>query len=111
MVNSIRTPKQGTNTTSRRIAMAVDDEAWQKFRLSLKGIPTSKKLSELNDYWVMGFAFTGHDYCDNQQDVYERCSWCIRVHNYLTALARGGQIAPSNNYIQDMRDGKLVIRK
>jgi hypothetical protein len=85
--NSIRTPKQGMSATSRRIAEAVDNEEWQKFRVSMKGIPTSDKLDKLREY---------HDGLNDNEDTSdeETVHAAIRVDNYLKALARGGQIAP-----------------
>jgi len=77
MTNSYRNPKPGTNATSRRIAKAVDDEEWQKFRVSLKGQSTTTKLRRLKRYYEDGIG---------EADVE------IRVDNYLKALARGGQI-------------------
>ena len=51
MANSIRTPRQGTSETSRRIAQAVDDEEWQEFRVSMKGKSTTDKLRMLKAYY------------------------------------------------------------
>jgi hypothetical protein len=93
MANSIRTPKPGT---PKHIAEAVDDEEWQKFRLSLKGISTKEKLDKLVDYYHTE---------TNQQTV------DIRVDNYLKALARGGQIAVTSNYLEALLAHKLVVRK
>lgn len=91
MANSIRTPKKGLSANSRRIAEAVDDEDWQRFRLSLKGKGTESKVHELHNYftsvrhlhWV-----TGHV---GEVDVTE-CDMCVRVDNYIKALCRGGQL-------------------
>jgi hypothetical protein len=84
---------------------AVHDAEWQKFRLSLKGIPTKEKLHRLLDY-------------DNETqalkdtiEVFKYRHRLIRVDNYLKALARGGQIGVSNHYMSDLREGKLTIRK
>jgi hypothetical protein len=84
--NSTRTPRQGTNAHSRRIAQAVDNEDWQKFRVALKGSSTRFKLSELEAYWDL----SEHDTFDKRH--HEDCDPCIRVDNYLKALARGGQL-------------------
>lgn len=104
-MNSIRTPKQGTNATSRRIAEAVDDEEWQKFRVSLKGNSTENKLRKLLDYYTDNMSNQGAVGVPTIEDIR------IRVDNYLKALARGGQIAPTIDYLTDMVNGKLVIRK
>jgi hypothetical protein len=101
MANSIRTPKQGTNATSRRIAQAVDNEEWQKFRLSLKGKSTPQKLAMLDKY-----------YDENRNAVEQHPNDVfIRVDNYLKALARGGQIAPSDRYVDELILGTLTVRK
>ena len=77
-MNTIRTPRQGTNETSRRIARAVDNEEWQKFRISLKGKSTREKMYRLFMYH--------HD--TNDEDIN------IRVDNYIKALCRGGLLYP-----------------
>jgi hypothetical protein len=59
------------------ILRAVKDEAWQRFRLLLKGQPTFVKLERLESYRL---AFK--DDPDTQ----------IRVDNYINALKRGGQL-------------------
>lgn len=106
MPNSIRTPKQGNNATSRRIAEAVDNEAWQRFRLSLKGRSTADKLEMLRDY---------SDHWNDRVDVSDRQidDVNIRVENYLKALARGGQIEPvrDGSYQIALLEDKIVIRK
>jgi hypothetical protein len=95
MSNSIRTPRQGKSATSRRIAEAVDDEEWQKFRLSLKGLDTESKLNSLREYYEDMQKHLDPDRWDMEdwpmlgimlEDVR------IRVDNYLKALARGGQL-------------------
>lgn len=92
MSNSIRTPKLGLSATSRRIAEAVDDEAWQEFRLSMKGKSTAEKINMLRKYWnanVHGHVIKRND----ARDVYQYdCDICIRVDNYIKALCRGGQL-------------------
>lgn len=87
MTNSIRTPRQGKSATSQRIARAVDDEEWQKFRLSLKGTTTKYKIAQLEQYWQ-----TNHEW--NVPGVHNGndCDVCIRVDNYVKALCRGGQL-------------------
>lgn len=91
MTNSIRNPRQGRSASSRRIAEAVDNEEWQKFRLSLKGLSTRSKLGRLRQYFdekVASDCLTGKD---NYDDV------CIRVDNYIKALCRGGQLWPGTS--------------
>lgn len=90
MANSIRTPKLGTNATSRRIAKAVDDEEWQEIRLSMKGIPTESKLRMLE--WYYGYG--DHQYITKECDD---CDVCIRIDNYIKALCRGGQLYPGES--------------
>lgn len=85
MTNSIRTPLQGTNANSRRIAQAVDDEEWQQVRLSMKGISTNEKLMTLR--WYYGYG--------DHQSIWKECTdcdVCIRIDNYIKALCRGGQL-------------------
>lgn len=66
----------------------VRDAAWQKCRLSMKGVTTSEKLAILHAWWDRhhGKAFTsaGTDICE------------IQVSNYLGALRRGGQLDDEN---------------
>ncbi len=105
MSNSIRTPKPGRTAQSKRIAQAVDDEDWQKFRVSLKGLPTQTKLDRLKKYWFADGAQVHAAY--QARD----CDCCIRVDNYLKALARGGQIKPSDDYITDLVLDHLIVLK
>lgn len=60
------------------ILTAVDDENWQMFRKSLKGISTENKLDLLNarylERWINGGS---HE---------EK----VRIDNYINALKRGG---------------------
>lgn len=96
MANSIRTPKLGVTAMSRRIAQAVDDEAWQKVRLSLKGKSTARKLEMLREYHTALFhtcnEVVGSTCCDIKD-----CDICIRVDNYIKALCRGGQLLPKES--------------
>lgn len=103
MPNSIRTPKPGT---PKHIAEAVDNEEWQKFRVSLKGTSTRYKLVELRAYLN-----TGGTLATNVDEVAEYALRRVRVDNYLKALARGGQIEPSTAYIADLNANCLVIRR
>lgn len=93
MSNTIRTPKEGITEGSRRIAQAVDDEAWQRFRVSMKGQSTLKKLNMLRRYYY------SHDggassFGMTLSEKIEQANVRIRVDNYLKALCRGGQLHP-----------------
>jgi hypothetical protein len=81
-------------TYAQRVREAVDDEEWQEFRRSLKGMDTASKLNNLRDWYndrphthvtqefPGGTATHGRD----------TCKPCIQLDNYLKALARGGQL-------------------
>jgi hypothetical protein len=86
--------------TKAEIAEAVNDEEWQKFRLSLKGTSTETKLRKLREYLDANTA-------ERDENV------ILRVDNYLKALARGGQIAPviEGDYLYRLTQERLVIRK
>ena|ERR1700750_107783 len=103
MANSIRTPSVGKSSASRAVAAAVDDEDWQKFRVTLKGTSTEYKLRMLREYLEDENLNMGDDTA-----VVE-----LRVDNYLKALARGGQIAPINRtrYLQHLQNDTLIVRK
>lgn len=90
MANSIRTPKQGTNASSRRIAQAVDNQEWQEVRLSMKGESTERKLQILHWYYGYGEHQSITRECDD-------CDVCIRIDNYIKALCRGGQLYPGES--------------
>jgi tRNA uridine 5-carbamoylmethylation protein Kti12 len=92
MANSIRTPRQGVTASSRRIAEAVDDENWQKVRLSMKGISTAEKLDVLEKYYDENI--DAHKYADVSiaAEEREREDIKIRIDNYIKALCRGGQL-------------------
>jgi hypothetical protein len=70
--------------TQKRIAEAVDNEIWQEFRKSLKGLSTQDKLRKLEHY------------LDTEHRVleYDRL---IQVDNYTKALCRGGQLFPGES--------------
>jgi len=87
MSNSIRTPREGVTVNSKRIAQAVDNEEWQKFRVSMKGKSTREKLDMLREYYYAPGASTR----PTDEDV------AIRVDNYIKALCRGGQLYPGCN--------------
>lgn len=101
MTNSIRTPKKGLTANSRRIAEAVDNEDWQKLRLSLKGRSTQNKLYMLEDYWNEGYfhfnlggvcRWSRNGDCTLVVDEKEWENYQIRIDNYIKALCRGGQL-------------------
>lgn len=108
MANSIRTPRQGTSETSRRIAQAVDNEDWQRFRLLLKGTPTREKLNMLSEYWRIRYNSTceyvrePHGDHGLDPDIVD-CDVCIRVDNYIKALCRGGQLARGESLLSMIR--------
>lgn len=93
MANSIRTPRQGVTTGSRRIAQAVDDEDWQEFRVSMKGKSTEVKIGMLQRY---DFEMHGGENVFSALDIVD-CDYCIRVDNYIKALCRGGQLYPGES--------------
>lgn len=64
----------------------VRDDTWQKRRLSMKGLPTHKKLAILRDWWFNAPRLGGYD-----THVVE-----VQVGNYLGALRRGGQLNERN---------------
>lgn len=80
--------KKGLTVASRRIAEAVDNEDWQKYRLSLKGLSTRGKLDKLRSYQEQAPAECPGDLT---------CDYCIRVDNYIKALCRGGQLWPGES--------------
>jgi len=69
--------------TREGIDAAVDDDEWQAFRLSLKGVPTAEKLDQL-DYYLKS---TNPACTPEEAHVRE-----VRVDNYINALLRGGQL-------------------
>lgn len=65
------------------IAAAIDDDHWQAFRKGLKGLPTARKLDEL-EYYLKAI--------DPAALPAERHMVRVRVDNYINALLRGGQL-------------------
>jgi hypothetical protein len=63
--------------TKTEIMEAIEDDEWQKFRLSLKGLSTKMKIQKLWS-WV-----DEHEYSHDAK---------VQVTNYVNALKRGGQI-------------------
>lgn len=91
-------------THAEQIAEAVADPEWQKFRMSLKGISTKEKLHKLLDYYSEP---KPHENGQGPEFVLRG----LRVDNYLKALARGGLIEPSDNYMMQFLSGTLQIRR
>ena len=75
-------------THAARVHAAVDNEDWQRFRVSLKGQATANKIALLECYMICN-GHLGHGYGDIDTT---QCDVCIRVDNYLKALCRGGQL-------------------
>lgn len=109
MTNSIRTPRLGKTASSRRIAEAVDDEAWQEFRVSLKGLSTQTKLWKLEEY-IKSNCGAAHN---TSLDVrVPDCDYCIRVDNYIKALCRGGQLYPGETLWTALKEQwNLLVKK
>jgi hypothetical protein len=85
----VRVWNRKINVLSRaEIMTAIDNDVWQSFRLSLKGVSTEKKLMQLESYL-------------RQREERKCCSRVeyVRVDNYINALLRGGQL---------VRDGLTV---
>jgi hypothetical protein len=92
-------------TYAEVVAKAVNDEKWQKFRKSLKGMSTADKLSELEAYWDLT-----HDPVSTfDKRHHEECAVCTRVDNYLKALARGGQLFAGVSLDQAMQLGDITL--
>jgi len=103
VTNSIRTPRQGITANSRRIAQAVDNEAWQVVRLSMKGISTRAKIKVLGEYFDnQVHAWTSSGMCAD-------CDVCIRIDNYIKALNRGGQLEAGTE-LRDLLSGTIYER-
>lgn len=89
MPNNIRTPRRGITRYSNQIADAVDNEAWQRLRISLKGKTTEAKVERLKKY------------LSEPVDAEEKKLRFTRVDNYLKALARGGFVILDGNLFED----------
>lgn len=74
------------------ILKCVDNDAWQAFRRSMKGVSTEEKLDMLEDY-VRTHEVAG------TYDIVEQC----RIDNYINALLRGGQLKRIENIIKVQR--------
>lgn len=64
------------------IQKSINNDAWQRFRLSLKGLSTEDKLDNLEGYCQR------REKDGNRMSMEDRC----RVDNYINALLRGGQL-------------------
>ena len=64
------------------IQHSINNAAWQRFRISLKGLSTVDKLDNLEGYCQR------REKDGNRMSMEERC----RVDNYINALLRGGQL-------------------
>ena len=106
-MNTIRTPKQGKTASSRRIAAAVDDQEWQKFRqFVLKGQKTQFKLMDLKAWQEVNHIGVKSDHNATL------CRTCIQVDNYIKALCRGGQLKPKESLETALEaDFKLEVLK
>ena len=71
------------------IQEAVNNDKWQEFRLSLKGLSTEQKLDRLENY------------CQQREQNGRGLARVevVRVTNYITALLRGGQLKRVGNEI------------
>lgn len=101
MANSIRTPRKGITASSEMIAQAVDNEEWQKFRVSLKGETTRTKLLKLKEYYKDHHV--GKFHVGGTDEDREAAFVLIRVDNYIKALCRGGLLHPGMS-LQTMLD-------
>jgi hypothetical protein len=71
----------------------VNHYLWQRFRLSLKGLPTHEKLRKLELWWdeLTDGNFTHESQMATLKKIVE-----VQVGNYLGALRRGGQLDADN---------------
>jgi hypothetical protein len=90
---------------------AVNNQEWQTFRISLKGLSTHEKLTRLDElrqsklaqYWANKDVVTPDDIANDelQQLVhYLPRKWEVAIDNYINALRRGGQL-DTNNRVQN----------
>lgn len=66
---------------------AVTDPHWQKFRASLKGLPTEEKLERLRIYYY------------EHSSAMEATKVDLQVDNYIKSLCRGGQLYPGESLV------------
>lgn len=82
----LRWPGDIKPITQEEIQRAISCPAWQNFRLSMKGKPTSHKLDML---WARrDMLLTLGEQSPEHQRLYD-----VQVYNYLNALLRGGQLS------------------
>ena len=93
----MRRIKRGISAYSRNVADAVDNEAWQRLRISLKGLTTEEKIKRLETY------------VEANVDKEELRLRLVRVDNYLKALARGGLVVLSGSIFSGDLD--IAIRR
>lgn len=62
----------------------VDCRDWQKFRVSLKGLPTRVKIMRLTRRWIV------NEQHRTSLSLREYCVEQVRMQNYIGALRRGG---------------------
>ena len=74
---SLKNLKDIPKIDKEEIDKAIDDEKWQEFRKSLKGISTEEKLDKLQE-WL------------NSHKGSRKAE--VQVINYINALKRGGQL-------------------
>lgn len=79
-----------------RVHEAVNNEEWQSFRRSLKGISTRDKLEKLCEYYLDNAPHISSFDLEPCGD----CDICIRVDNYIKALCRGGQLYAGENLLK-----------
>jgi hypothetical protein len=91
----------GQRTRANRIQEAVDDEAWQLFRKSLKGMSTEQKLEALKRYWLANALDHSRAGAKKRlgKPVNEWNDIEIRLDNYIKALCRGGQLYPGESLV------------
>ena len=80
-----------------RVAIAVNNDAWQKFRISLKGKTTEQKLARLKTYWWLSQDMEHFPCRFLSIESPDECVVCLRVDNYIKALCRGGQLFPGES--------------
>lgn len=82
-------------TTSEVTTYCVNDQEWQKFRLTLKGVPTFKKL-EMLDMRRNANIHANKD----KLEVYVDRRHQVQIDNYVNALRRGGQLNLKNEVVK-----------
>jgi hypothetical protein len=70
----------------------VKDPAWQKFRESLKGLPTTEKLDRLAAYRKVHYRVGSNADLDDMDWTPLSRAHQVRIDNYINALRRGGQL-------------------